>query len=224
MGVIGSDNLFGGQGDDTLIAGNDSAGNYLAGDEGNDSLTGSTGNDTLEGGAGNDTSVGGAGDDEINDSEGSNSIDAGAGNDRITVYSTNPGESSTITGGAGSDTYVLSPDGVTGHEIIITDFAAGAGGDILDIDALLTNSTGYSGGNPFGTQGYLKLVTEGNDTLLKWDSDGAGGANGLQTLARLQGVAKADADRRKFHAHGSTRWQFAGHYDHRHRKQRYAAR
>ena len=136
----------------------------MEGDEGNDSLTGSAGDDTLEGGAGNDSYVGGAGDDHISDYEGSNSIDAGAGNDIIDVYSDNASDINTITGGTGSDTYVLSAYDVAGQRII-TDFAAGAGGDIFDIDSLLTNSSGYSSGNPFGLTGLFAIADRGHRYL-----------------------------------------------------------
>ncbi|TAL45911.1 MAG: calcium-binding protein, partial [Methylovulum sp.] len=185
-GTSGNDTLQGSAGNETLygLAGAD----VLYGNGGDDRLRGGRGNDELYGDLGNDTYVGGAGNDIINDFGGSNLIDAGDGNDVIDVYSYSVTDSSTITGGMGSDTYGLDPFAAEGQRII-TDFAAGAGGDVFDISSLLTYGDGYSRGNPFA-QGYLQLLTDGADTLLQWDRDGASGsATGWLTLARLQNVA-----------------------------------
>jgi len=184
-GGDGSDGLYGGGGNDILISGTDASEGYLSGDQGNDSLIGSVGVDYLYGGTGNDTFWAGAGNDFIDDDEGSNLIDAGEGNDEIRVTSQNPADSSTLTGGMGSDTYVL---GVRGHagQRVITDFTPGVGGDIFNVSGLLADNSG----NPFGAPGYLRLLTDGADTLLQWDSDGASGStNGWLTQARLLNVA-----------------------------------
>jgi Ca2+-binding RTX toxin-like protein len=75
----------------------------------------------------------------------------------------------------------------------ITDFEAGAAGDILDVKDLLQNAAiGYEGANPFGS-GHLKLVQSGADTLLQFDVDGsAGTANSFVTIAVLQNVNAAN--------------------------------
>ncbi|MFI3156133.1 MAG: hypothetical protein QX199_08235 [Methylococcaceae bacterium] len=167
----------GGAGKDTLV----NIANILAGQY-NDTLIGDENANKLYAGKGNDS---------IDDTGGGNLIDAGDGNDRIAVYSSKTGDISTITGGAGSDTYSLNLSGV--QQLVITDFTGGAGGDIFDISTLAANSTGYTAGNPFGTLGYLRLQTDQADTLLQWDPDGASSnANDWQTLARLQNVT-ADA-------------------------------
>ncbi|MBF8672842.1 hypothetical protein, partial [Pseudomonas putida] len=77
----------------------------------------------------------------------------------------------TVTGGSGRDTYLLYYG--SNGQLLVTDFAAGAGGDILSIDNLLINSSGYTGGNPFDPAlGYLRLLQQGADTLLQWDGNG----------------------------------------------------
>src|SRR6185295_1743602 len=71
------------------------------------------------------------------------SVDAGAGNDTLTIQ----GSNMTLTGGAGGDIYRLS----SGSTATITDFTAGAGGDVLDLTYLLQTIPAYPGGNPFAT-------------------------------------------------------------------------
>ena len=214
-GGSGYDTLYGGQGNDTLLAGNDTDGGNLFGEDGNDILTGSSGsdymiggngNDTLDGGSGNDSLYGdlgsdilhgGDGNDTLVDSDGSgqvanNSLNAGAGDDTIIVYQYNVNSVTTVTGGSGRDTYLLQSSGSIG-QLLVSDFAPGATGDILSINELLLNSSGYSGGNPFDPAlGYLRLVQQGADTLLQWDRDGAGVAtNGWQTVITLQNTNAA---------------------------------
>lgn len=191
------DVLYGGLGNDILIGGDasDMVGNTLQGDAGNDKLTGTAGSDYLYGGAGSDQLKGGDGNDYLYDEEydsalTTNTINAGAGDDLIRVYSYNAGSVTTVTGGTGQDTYQLSPNSY--GEMVVTDFDTGAGGDILDIDAILANSIGYSGGNPFDAgQGYLRLLQNGADSLLQWDRDGAATGYGWQTLVRLKNVNNA---------------------------------
>lgn len=102
----------------------------------------------------------------------------------------------TITGTAGQDTYDVH--GST--ELTVTDFAAGAGGDRIDLTYLLYHlrsvsydslgGRGYDGGNPFvAVNGFMRLVQSGPDTLLQYDEDGAaGGAHGWRTAATLLNV------------------------------------
>ncbi|MFK0271954.1 putative Ig domain-containing protein, partial [Pseudomonas asiatica] len=148
-----------------------------------DTLSGEGGNDALEGGDGNDNLY----DADAPNQAAINSIDAGAGNDTIRVYQTNTGSITTVSGGSGRDTYLLQALGSSG-QLLVSDFAVGATGDILDINELLTSSSGYSGGNPFAPAlGYLRLLQQGADTLLQWDQNGtADGGAGWRTVITLQ--------------------------------------
>jgi Ca2+-binding RTX toxin-like protein len=213
-GGSGYDILYGGQGDDTLLAGTDADGSFLDGGDGDDALTGSNGNDNLIGGSGDDTLFGGSGNDSLSGRSGSdvllggdgndtledgdssglvaiNSIDGGAGNDQIVVSQSNPDSVTTVIGGSGRDTYFPVPGSI--GQLLVSDFAPGATGDILNINNLLLSSSGYSGGNPFDPAlGYLRLVQQGDDTLLQWDRDGAGVAtNSWQTVITLQNTSAA---------------------------------
>ncbi|HJR31671.1 MAG TPA: cadherin-like domain-containing protein, partial [Pseudomonas sp.] len=208
-GGSGYDILYGGQGNDTLLAGTDADGSFLDGGDGDDALTGSngndnviagsgddmlsggSGNDSLSGGNGSDVLLGGEGNDTLQDGDSSslvaiNSIDGGAGNDQIVVSQSNPNSVTTVIGGSGRDTYFPVPGSI--GQLLVSDFAPGATGDILYINNLLLSSSGYSGGNPFDpARGYLRLVQQGADTLLQWDRDGASVAtNSWQTVITLQ--------------------------------------
>lgn len=157
--------LYGEDGNDTLIGGNYASGNsqddYLNGGAGNDSLSGLAGNDQLDGGTGDDTLDGGDGDDSFYDYYGNNVFYGAAGNDRFQIYSNNAVGSNTLTGGLGVDRYELS--NWFAGTFSVTDFTVGAGGDIIDVG----NHIGNISSNPFATNGTLKLVQSGNDTLLQ---------------------------------------------------------
>ena len=179
------DYLYGGSGNDSLsgLAGDD----ILYGDAEDDILDGGDGNDNLEGGAGNDTLYGGTGNDYFADNVDSDTYDGGDGNDIFSFRSSNISANATVTGGNGSDTYILQPS-YLGNDFIVNDFVAGAGGDVIDYSLLLSNWS-YTAGNPFGTAGYLKIiqdtVTPAN-TLVQLDSNGGGDL--WKTVLTLQKV------------------------------------
>lgn len=96
--------LDGGGGDDTLTGG--SASDVLRGGAGNDSLTGGLGDDKLYAGTGQDTLLGGLGADELFGRGATGQFSGNDGNDVIHVDH-GAMASSTVDGGAGSDTLVL---------------------------------------------------------------------------------------------------------------------
>ena len=105
--TVGTDIIFGGNGDDTINAGagNDlicggNGGGTINGGLGDDTIDGGNGNDNLIGGDGNDHIFGGGGNDTINGGVGNDLIDGGTGNDTMTG---GPGADS-FTGGSGTDT------------------------------------------------------------------------------------------------------------------------
>ncbi|WP_459748109.1 type I secretion C-terminal target domain-containing protein, partial [Pseudomonas sp. 3A(2025)] len=104
----------------------------------------------------------------------------GDGDDLIQVYipKVAGGDDSVIaTGGSGRDTYGFL-SGIATFRLTVTDFATGAGGDLIDVSTLLNysaaNGLGYQGGNPLApANGYLRLIQDGKNTLLQYDEDGA---------------------------------------------------
>ncbi len=144
-GGVGDDELFagtgdsldGGEGDDTLDATAGTGDNFLEGGVGddelfagtNDSLYGGEGSDTLDAtsGAGNNTLTGGVGNDFL--IAGSNdSLEGVEGDDTLIVGT----EDSTLTGGEGSDEFLVFTGEFPAIAHTITDFTQGE--DIIGLD------------------------------------------------------------------------------------------
>ncbi|HEX8624878.1 MAG TPA: Ig-like domain-containing protein [Allosphingosinicella sp.] len=193
-GQAGFDILSGDAGDDQLSGGSDN--DSLDGGDGDDSLDGGDGDDYLSGGSGTNSLNGGLGHDQIvaNSSGGAQTIDAGAGNDTIRLLYRS--SASTITTGTGSDSIEISFADVGTAAIVVTDFTAGAGGDVFRLaggdGALLSLLSGWDGGsNPFGS-GFLRLQQDGSDTLFQWDRDGSGTESGWETLVVVENTDVED--------------------------------
>jgi Ca2+-binding RTX toxin-like protein len=123
--TVGTDMIFGGNGDDTINAG---AGNDLiCGGNGGGTINAGLGNDTIDGGNGNDTLIGGDGDDLII---------GGNGND-------------TMTGGIGADSFF----GGSGTDTV-TDFNPGQG-DTKDAAVEIASLFGVTNWNAGGVLAYL---------------------------------------------------------------------
>lgn len=207
-GTPGADVFEGGRGDDTLsgLGGDDE----LYGLEGSDILLGGDGNDQLVAGLmGKDRLEGGTGDDRLYGGEGGDLLDGGSGNDFISVtagqvdpemvtaiggdgndifyMSLGAGSRLDASGGAGADTFTPGPY-AAGATLVVSDFSAVSGGDILDLLPLVSGVSDVAG-NPFGVSGYTSLLQQGSDTLLQFDADGAAGsAHTFATVAILSGV------------------------------------
>jgi len=114
--TVGSDMIFGGNGDDTINSG---AGNDLiCGGNGGGAVNGGLGDDTIDGGNGNDTLRGGDGNDRIFGGGGNDTLEGGNDNDVLDGQTGND----TLTGGLGADSFM----GGSGTDTA-TDFNAGQG-------------------------------------------------------------------------------------------------
>src|SRR2546425_14763 len=112
--------------------------------------------------ADNGTVLGGAGADVLTGTAGNDIIIGGAGSD-------------VLTGGAGSDTFLYRSSDA-GAVDTITDFDVGAGGDVLNIGALLSGYTANDASQ------FISLRESDGNTIVSIDSDGAGTAHGFQDL------------------------------------------
>ena len=204
LGLGGDDSIVSAHGIDAVFggAGNDFILGYsggLFGDAGDDTIIGlADGPMLIDGGAGKDTIF------AFLAPNADVTILGGAGADRFDVYDFSGGSGSArITGGAGRDAFVTEGWYSEAH-ITVTDFDAGARGDIVDFSSDLINTFsnwGYTGGDLFAL-GYVRYVQSGHDVLVQTDVDGAaGGVFGFHTAMVLKNVDAADLVRANFVAY-----------------------
>jgi Ca2+-binding RTX toxin-like protein len=206
VGEAGDDTIDGGAGDDKLY-GNDGD-DVIVGGDGRDSIQGGNGADRIEAGEGDDVAFGQAGDDTLLGQGGNDLLDGGADNDRLDggaggdILTGGAGADwlkggaglDTLTGGADADRFVLA--NLAADRDWISDFQSGT--DLLEIDAALFGSGLAPGGldaarlvvgaNPVATlPGAGQFLFSTTTGVLRWDSDGGGGA-AAQVIATLVGI------------------------------------
>lgn len=137
----------------------------LYGAGGAETLTGTSGVDNLFGLGGNDVLLG---------KGGADTLVGGTGSD-------------TMTGGTGADCFVF--DSLSGVDAV-TDFVKGATGDILDIRGVLT---GYVAGSSTLAD-FVQVATEGSNTVVRIDQNGAADGAQYVDLVLLQGVTGVTLD------------------------------
>jgi hypothetical protein len=149
-------------------------------------VTGSGNDDTLNGSSQNDTINGGLGVDTIDALLGSDTVDGGAGADVITI---GKGGLDTVTGGDGSDDFVVAVAttfSTTADKTVITDFNAGTATtsvDQINIDLATLNAIATTGG-------FATTVTDINDGSGNTAVDDTNATLVLQTMSG-DGVAMA---------------------------------
>lgn len=171
-GFVEHATLFGGS---ALNATGNGFDNTMRGNGANNTLSGLDGDDALVGNSGRDRLFGGSGSDIISGGNGNDRLDGGAAGDQL-------------TGGAGVDTFDYNALADAGDTI--SDFTAGAGGDVIDLADLL-DGLGYVGSDAFA-DGYVEFTQSGANTLVRIDANGGG--DGFQLLTILTNVTLSSAD------------------------------
>jgi Ca2+-binding RTX toxin-like protein len=145
------------------------------------STTGSTGTsitidagsgaDIITGAAGIEIINGGAGNDVIDGISGGDTINGDAGDDTLTG---NDAEADSLSGGTGADIFTIGSkvDTEATDLITITDFVAGAGGDILRLDV-----SGFGGTTAANLTASIVAVANSANNSIIIDSAGTGYAN-----------------------------------------------
>jgi Ca2+-binding RTX toxin-like protein len=153
----------------TIDAG--SGADIITGAAGIEIINGGAGNDVIDGISGGDTINGDAGDDTLtgNDAE-ADSLSGGTGNDIMD----GDGGLDSLTGGTGADIFTIGSkvDTEATDLITITDFVAGAGGDILRLDV-----SGFGGTTAANLTASIVAVANSANNSIIIDSAGTGYAN-----------------------------------------------
>lgn len=173
-GAGGNDDLRGNSGDDTLNGG-----------LGNDTLMGGLGIDTLNGDAGDDLLLGQSDGDVLNGGLGNDELNGGSGDDMLNGGGSEVGETDTLIGGSGADTFILGEDDTVFYQgdntasnrgsadrALIKDFSL-TDGDLIQLSGSAADYylESYNGGN----QSRLVLKTgdvkAADDIIATFDSD-----------------------------------------------------
>lgn len=183
-GTAGDDTIVGGSRDDLIhgLAGNDT----LSGGSGNDTIYGDEGNDSLSGNAGNDTLYAVSGNDILHGYDANDTLYAGTGIDQLYGDSGNDllvaatGQT-TMTGGGGGDTFRFTS--ASAPVDTITDFHSSVG-DIIDISGVIP---GYDPATQ-AIADWVHATSQGADTMLSIDADGAANGANFTNLVLVQGT------------------------------------
>jgi Ca2+-binding RTX toxin-like protein len=170
----------------TIDAG--SGADIITGAAGVEIINGGAGNDTIDGVGGGDTINGDAGNDILTgDADEADTLTGGAGNDVLN------GESGldTLTGGTGSDifTFAAGADTEATDLITITDFSAGAGGDILRLDV-----SNFGGSTVANLTASIVAVAASATNKIIIDSANTGYTNEAAFAAAVEGVNGSTLD------------------------------
>jgi beta-glucanase (GH16 family) len=185
----GADRLFGGAGNDIYYVdhagdviseagnGSDTVRSTVSFDLNGSNVTGSIENLRLNGTA--STGTGNGLDNVIFGNNSANRLYGNGGKDCIF----GGGGNDTLTGGSGSDRFCREALSGEGKDTIL-DFRTGAGGDVLDIDNILT---GYRSGTS-NISDFVRLTESGGNTTVNIDANGAVGGHSFTGAFVLTGV------------------------------------
>lgn len=170
----------------------------FTGGAGADTFAGTDESDTVSGGAGNDQLSGGGGNDLLYSSPDPDVLNGGAGDDTFKIL-----QASLVIGGSGRDTFQFGGDIVTnwaqfpirydtGAGTVITDFQAGAGGDIIDLTGMFTTIQRVPiarydtiATDPFATGAARLMDTAGGVQIQLWEGS-------WRIMAQLNGVRASE--------------------------------
>ena len=166
--LVSIENVTGTNFNDSIV-GNEGD-NGLQGAGGVDFLDGGAGNDSLRGGSGNDTLKGNIGNDLLIGNTGADKLDGGGGADVFQYFSTAESGVGSLKRDAISD-FVHNSDKIDVHSI---DAKFGASGN---------QDFSFIGTQAFSAEGQVRVVTEGDNTLVQINTTGNDGTESEIQLA-----------------------------------------
>jgi len=187
------ENAVGGAGDDVIVG--NAAGNRLRGGDGHDSIRGRGGDDRLEGGAGDDVLRGGGGRDRLDGGAGDDSLFGGKGAD---ILSAGPG-GGTMRGGKGADVFLFEAEPGPGAFATIEDFGRGRDKIGLAAAAFDALTPGKLAASAFAigaiaSDALDRILYDPGSGLLRYDPDGAGGADAVVFAGLAPGLSLSHRD------------------------------